>query len=439
MTDNTAGPLSRSLFARAQTLMPGGVNSPVRAFRAVGGTPFFVASAQGAHLTDVDGNRYIDFVQSWGPMILGHAPACVREAICRATETGTSFGAPHEGEIALAEEVSRCMPHIEMLRLVSSGTEATMSAIRLARGITGKTHIVKFEGCYHGHADAFLIRAGSGAATLSIPDSPGVTPGTAAGTCHADYNDLDSVARCFAETDGDVAAVIVEPVAGNMGCVPPVPGFLEGLRALCTEHGALLIFDEVITGFRIAKGGAAERYGVTPDLTTIGKILGGGLPVGAYGGSRDLMRHMAPSGAVYQAGTLSGNPLATAAGLATLRAIGDDDTFYDRLETTGAALEAIVTETAQAHGIPVALNRVGSMLGLFLRPGPVRTWQDVRQSDAAGFSVLFRALLQAGVYIAPSPFETIFVGSAHDAPILDATRAAFDQAFAALARTRKDP
>ncbi|MFW6083820.1 MAG: glutamate-1-semialdehyde 2,1-aminomutase, partial [Gemmatimonadota bacterium] len=331
---------SEVLFEAARRSIPGGVNSPVRAYGGVGGTPRFIESARGAHVVDVDGVEYVDYVGSWGVMLLGHDHPAVRRAVTRALERGTSFGAPTEAEVELAEAIVERIPSVERVRLVNSGTEATMSALRLARGITGRDGVVKFRGGYHGHGDAFLVEAGSGAATLGVPSSPGVTPGAAGDTLLADYNDLDSVAACFARRPGDVAAVIVEPVAGNMGCIPPEPGFLEGLRDICDEHAALLVFDEVMTGFRVAAGGAQERYGVRPDLTTLGKIVGGGLPVGAYGGAAESMAHVAPDGPVYQAGTLSGNPLATAAGLATLRAIGEDGDLYTRLEAATERLGA---------------------------------------------------------------------------------------------------
>jgi len=421
---------SDALMARAEAVIPGGVNSPVRAFRAVGGRPPFLASAAGATVTDADGHAYVDYVGSWGPALLGHAHPLVIEAVERAARDGLSFGAPAAGEVELAELVVELVPSIEMVRLVSSGTEATMSAVRLARGATGRAKLIKFEGCYHGHGDAFLIRAGSGAATLGVPSSPGVTPGTAADTLNARYNDLDSARACFESHPGDVAALIVEPVAGNMGCVPPAEGFLPGLRALCDEHGALLIFDEVMTGFRVARGGAQERYGVLPDLTTLGKILGGGMPVGAYGGPRDLMERMAPVGPIYQAGTLSGNPLSVAAGLATLELIRGDATLYDRLEALSARLDAGLQEAIDTTGAPCSMARVGSMSTLFFTPGPVRDWETASAADTAAFARYFGAMLDRGIYLAPSAFEAGFVSAAHTKKQIDRTIAAARESLA---------
>jgi glutamate-1-semialdehyde 2,1-aminomutase len=402
-----AGMRSVELFEQAVKLLPGGVNSPVRAFNAVGGQPFFVDRAEGPYVWDADGNRYIDYVCSWGPLILGHSPPDVVEAVISAARKGTSFGAPHEGEITLAQEVCRMMPSVELVRMVNSGTEATMSAVRLARGFTGRSKIVKFEGCYHGHADAFLIKAGSGAATFGVPNSPGVTESTVSDTLIAAYNDLETVAEQFEAHGDDIAAVIVEPVAGNMGCVPPADGFLEGLRDLCDKYEALLVFDEVITGFRVARGGAQERFGVKADLTTLGKVLGGGLPVGAYGGRADIMEKISPVGPVYQAGTLSGNPLAMAAGLATLRRLNDDP----------------------AVGVPLTVNRVGSMLGFFFNEGPVDSYEAVTASDSNRFVIFFNALLNNGVSIAPSAFESLFVSDAHTDEVLDLTATALRIAF----------
>ncbi len=415
---------SAGLFRKAQQVFPGGVNSPVRAFRGVGGEPFFVARAAGARLTDVDGRSYVDFVGSWGPLILGHAPAAVVEAIAEAAGRGTSYGAPTPQEVEMAEVVTAAYPSMELLRLVSSGTEATMSAIRVARGATGRDVIVKFDGCYHGHADSLLVRAGSGGATLGIPDSRGVPEGLARLTATLPFNDLDAVRALFATRGDDVAAVIVEPVAGNMGVVPPAPGFLEGLREVTARHGSVLIFDEVITGFRVAYGGAQARYGVRPDLTCLGKIIGGGLPVGAYGGRRDLMSHVAPLGGVYQAGTLSGNPLAVAAGLATLRALREGDP-YARLERLGARLEAGLRAAADKAGVPVTVNRVGSMLTGFFTGGAVTDYATARRSDTARYGRYFHAMLAGGVYLAPSQFEAAFVSLAHtEADIDQAARAA---------------
>ncbi len=403
---------SESLFAAAQRVIPGGVNSPVRAFRGVGGTPFFVARAEGARLVDVDGRSYLDFLGSWGPLILGHAAPAVVEAVAEAAQRGTSYGAPTAGEVEMAEVISAAVPSIEMVRLVSSGTEAAMSAIRLARGATGRDVIVKFDGCYHGHADSLLVKAGSGGATFGVPDSLGVPAALAALTLTAPFNDLEALRRLFSARGGEIAAVIVEPVAGNMGVVPPAPGFLAGLRELCRTHGALLIFDEVITGFRVARGGAQARYGVRPDLTCLGKIIGGGLPVGAYGGSRALMERVAPLGGVYQAGTLSGNPLAVAAGLATIRAL-EDPAVYDRLERLGRMLERGIAEAAAGAGVPLTVNRVGSMLTAFFTEGPVTDFASAKRADTARYARFFHAMLEQGVFLAASQFEAAFVSLAH--------------------------
>jgi glutamate-1-semialdehyde 2,1-aminomutase len=415
---------SRELFKRAEQVIPGGVNSPVRAFRGVGGQPFFVARADGARLWDVDGRSYLDFVGSWGPLILGHAAAPVVEAVSAAARQGTSYGAPTPAEVELAEMLTAACPSLELVRLVSSGTEAAMSAIRVARGATGRDLIVKFDGCYHGHADSLLVKAGSGAATLSIPDSAGVPASLAALTVTVPYNDLEAVARAFRARGDAIAGVIVEPVAGNMGVILPAPGFLAGLRELCTRHGALLIFDEVITGFRVAWGGAQALYGVRPDLTCLGKIIGGGLPVGAYGGRRDVMAHVAPLGGVYQAGTLSGNPLAVAAGLATLRVLGQGEP-YARLERLGAALEHGLRAAGDKAGVPLAINRVGSMLTAFFADGAVTDWTTAARADRARYARFFHAMLAQGVYLAPSQFEAAFVSLAHsEADLADAARAA---------------
>jgi glutamate-1-semialdehyde 2,1-aminomutase len=425
---------SRALFARARTLLPGGVNSPVRAFRAVGGTPLFIARAEGARVWDEDGNAFIDHLGSWGPMILGHSHPAVVEAIRAQAGRGTSFGAPTRLEVEMAEMLRRLVPSLEMVRMVNSGTEATLSALRLARGATGRPKLVKFEGCYHGHGDSFLIKAGSGAATFGSPDSPGVTEATARDTLTAVFNDLGSVDRRFREHPGAVAAVIVEPVVGNMGVVAPRPGFLEGLRELCTAQGALLIFDEVMTGFRVGPGGAQARYRVRPDLTTLGKIIGGGLPVGAYGGRRDLMEQIAPSGPVYQAGTLSGNPLAMSAGLATLRAIEADPGLYDRLEAKGAALQAGVEAAIAKRGWACRLARVGSMWTLFFNPEEVTDWSVASRSDTARYGRFFHAMLDRGQYLAPSQFEANFLSAAHAeadvAATVAAAAAALEVAFA---------
>ena len=411
-------PTSESLFQAAQRVMPGGVNSPVRAFKGVGGTPVFVARAEGAHIVDVDGRSYIDFLGSWGPLILGHAAPAVVQALTEAARRGTSYGAPTASEVEMAERIARAVPSMEMVRLVSSGTEAAMSAIRLARGATGRDVIVKFDGCYHGHADSLLVKAGSGGATFGVPDSQGVPAALAALTVAVAFNDLVAVARVLEARRGEVAAVLVEPEAGNMGVVPPQRGFLEGLRDLCTRHGALLIFDEVITGFRVAFGGAQARYGVRPDLTCLGKVIGGGLPVGAYGGSRELMSGVAPLGGVYQAGTLSGNPLAVASGLATLRAL-EDHAVYDRLERLGGLFERGITEAAAAAAVPVAVNRVGSMLTVFFTEGPVTDYASAKRADTARYARFFHAMLDRGVFLAPSQFEAAFVSLAHSEQDLD--------------------
>lgn len=419
---------SHELFRRAQQSMPGGVNSPVRAFRGVGGDPVFFREGQGAWLTDVDGNRYVDHVGSWGPLILGHAHPATVEAVAQAARKGTSFGAPHAAEVELAELVCARMPSVEMVRLVSSGTEATSAAIRLARGATGRSKLLKFEGCYHGAADPFLVKAGSGVETLGLPDSPGVPAEVAALTLTAPFNDLASVAEVFRNHGDDLAAVILEPVVGNMGVLIPREGFLEGVAKLCRERGALLIFDEVMTGFRLAPGGAQERFGIRPDLTTLGKVIGGGLPVGAYGGRRDLMAHIAPAGPVYQAGTLSGNPLAVAGGLACLRALGEEGA-YERLEESARALTEGILDAAKAAGQKVTLNRVGSMWTVFFCEGPVFDYPSAKKADTATFGRFFHAMLDRGVYLPPSQFEAAFVslamGEAEIRHTVEAARAAF--------------
>ena len=424
---------SDRLFAAARARIPGGVNSPVRAFRSVGRNPLFIARASGARITDADGNEFIDYVGSWGPMILGHAHPRVVEAVRKAAENGTSFGAPTELEVRMANLVASFVPSIEVIRMVNSGTEATMSAVRLARAFTRREKIVKFEGCYHGHADAFLIKAGSGAMTLSVPDSPGVPAGVASGTLTARYNDLASVHSLMEAHRGSIAALIVEPVVGNMGCVPPAGGFLQGLRELCTAEGVVRIFDEVMTGFRLARGGAQERYGVVPDLTTLGKIIGGGLPVGAYGGKREIMELIAPSGPVYQAGTLSGNPLAMAAGFETLSIIASDISFYSRLETKSERLARGIGENLRELGLPLTQNRVGSMSTLFFTTGAVRDYETAAASDTKRFGAYFREMLERGVYLAPSQFEAGFVSMAHTDEEIDRTiganREALRQAF----------
>ena len=427
-----AGAASRRLFAAAERVIPGGVNSPVRAFRSVGGEPFFVARAEGAQVWDADGRAYLDFVASWGPLILGHAPPAVVEAVAAAARRGTSYGAPTGGEVELAEAITAAYPSMEMIRLVSSGTEAAMSAIRLARGATGRDLLIKFDGCYHGHADSLLVKAGSGGATFGIPDSAGVPPALAQLTLTAAFNDLDGVRAIFRERGREVAAVIVEPVAGNMGVVPPAPGFLEGLREVTHAHGALLVFDEVITGFRVAYGGAQKLYGVRPDLTCLGKIIGGGLPVGAYGGSRALMGHVAPLGSVYQAGTLSGNPLAVAAGLATLGALRAEG-VYGRLEALGARLEAGLRAGSDKAGVPLAINRVGSMLTAFFCPGPVKDYAGARQADTRRYARYFQLMRAGGIALAPSQFEAAFVSLAHREADIERAAAAAADALAALA------
>ncbi len=403
---------SGQLFQEAEAYIPGGVNSPVRAFRAVGGKPLFIRSGKGSKIIDADGNEYIDYVCSWGPLILGHAHPNVVRAITEAAKQGTSFGAPTERETELARLICEAIDSVDQVRLVNSGTEATMSAIRLARGVTGRDKIIKFNGCYHGHVDSLLVKAGSGATTLGIPDSPGVTRGTSSDTVGLEYNNLDAVEHVFRREGDRVAAVIVEPVAGNMGVVSPRPGFLEGLRELTRESGALLIFDEVITGFRLAYGGAQARYGIQPDLTTLGKIIGGGLPVGAYGGARHIMQAIAPTGKVYQAGTLSGNPLAVSAGLATLRTLKENG-VYERLEQIGAVLEEGLRDAAREAGVHAYCTRVGSMLCTFFTDQPVMDYRTALTASVEKYRKFFHLMLQRGVYLAPSQFETCFISLAH--------------------------
>jgi glutamate-1-semialdehyde 2,1-aminomutase len=425
---------SRSAFARAKPSIPGGVNSPVRAFGGVGGDPVFFASGAGAHVTDIDGNRYLDFVGSWGPLILGHAHPEVVEAVCAAAKLGTSFGAPTERETELAELIISMVPSVEMVRLVNSGTEATMSAIRLARGVTGRDKIVKFAGCYHGHADSFLIAAGSGATTLGVPDSPGITAGTASDTLIAAYNDTASVAALFERHGKSIAAVIVEPVAGNMGVVPPAQDFLKSLRDITKRYGTLLIFDEVITGFRLSPGGAQHLYNCMPDITTLGKTIGGGLPVGAYGGSRDIMNNVAPAGRVYQAGTLSGNPCAVAAGLATLNIIRRDPAFYDKLDHLSERLAAGIVKNCCEAGVPAIVNRAGSMMTLFFTgQKKVFDYTSALASDRKAYARYFHAAIERGVYVAPSQFEAMFVSAAHSAGDIDIALAVNKQAMEKLA------
>ncbi|MCK3684613.1 glutamate-1-semialdehyde 2,1-aminomutase [Maribellus sp. YY47] len=401
-------------FEKAQQVIPGGVNSPVRAFKSVKLNPVFIEKAKGAEIFDIDGNRYIDFVASWGPLIFGHAHDRILAAINEAAQKGTSYGAPTQYETQMAELIVEMFPTVEKVRMVNSGTEATMSAIRLARGYTKREKIVKFIGNYHGHGDSFLIKAGSGAITLGIPDSPGVTKGNAQDTLLAEYNNLDSVQKLFDEENGQIAAVIVEPVSGNMGMVPPNPGFLEGLREICTANGALLIFDEVITGFRLAKGGAQEYYGISPDLTTLGKIIGGGLPVGAYGGKKEIMDMLAPVGPVYQAGTLSGNPLAMAAGITMLTMINETADFYSELERKAAKLEKGIRQNLEETGTKAVLNRVGSMMTLFFtQEKQVTSFDEAMTCDTEKYAEYFRLSLESGIYLAPSQFECLFVSYAH--------------------------
>ncbi|WP_196161195.1 glutamate-1-semialdehyde 2,1-aminomutase [Reinekea sp. G2M2-21] len=416
---------SADLFSRAQQYIPGGVNSPVRAFKGVGGTPVFFDSAKGAYLTDTQGKQYIDYVLSWGPMVLGHGAPAILEAVHAQVDKAMSFGAPTELEIQMAEKVCQLMPSIEKVRMVNSGTEATMSAIRLARGFTGRDILVKFEGCYHGHADSLLIKAGSGALTLGVPTSPGVPASVAEHTVTLEYNNADAVRACFAELGDKIAAVIVEPIAGNMNCIPPVPGFLEALREVCDTHGSVLIFDEVMCGFRAALGGAQAHYGVKPDLTTLGKVIGGGMPVGAFGGRADIMDYLAPVGPVYQAGTLSGNPVAMAAGLAALEEISKPGVYEQLTEKTRALTNGIV-EKAKALGVPMTSNQVGSMFGLFFTDqAQVASFADVGKCDGERFNAFFHGMLQEGIYLAPSSFEAGFMSLAHsDDDILTTINAA---------------
>jgi glutamate-1-semialdehyde 2,1-aminomutase len=421
---------SHDLFARAQTLMPGGVNSPVRAFQSVGGEPFFVERADGPYLYDADGNRYIDYVGSWGPMIAGHNHPAVLEAVLATARNGLSFGTPNPLEVTMAETITGLIPSCEMVRMVNSGTEATLSAIRLARGATGRSRIVKFEGCYHGHGDSFLVKAGSGMLTLGVPTSPGVPKALADLTSTLTFNDFDAATQLFDAIGNEVAAVIVEPVVGNANCIPPRNGYLQHLRSLCSKHGAILIFDEVMTGFRVALGGAQAVYGVTPDLSTFGKIIGGGMPVGAYGGRADLMRQIAPSGPIYQAGTLSGNPVAMAAGLAMLGLIQAPG-FYETLDARTAILCAGLEAAAHDAGVPFTTNRIGSMFGLFFTAEKVDTYAQATACDTAAFNRFFHAMLERGVYLAPSAFEAGFLSMSHDdaviATTIEAARAAFSE------------
>jgi glutamate-1-semialdehyde 2,1-aminomutase len=422
---------SLKLFEQAQKIIPGGVNSPVRAFKAVGGNPLFIQRAKGSKIYDVDGNAFVDYVLSWGPLIAGHAHPKVVEAITRTAGKGTSFGAPTPLEVALAEKVLKAFPFMEKVRFVNSGTEATMSAIRLARAFTNRNKIIKFEGCYHGHADALLVKAGSGATTLGFPDSPGVPPDLARDTITLPFNNLKELQKTLEREGNQIACLIVEPVPGNMGVVPPHNGYLPGLRELTKPFGIVLIFDEVMSGFRVAYGGAQQRYGVRPDLTCLGKIIGGGLPVGAYGGKGEIMEMIAPSGPVYQAGTLSGNPLAMAAGLATLTLI-EGEQVYERLEARGAALEEGLLEAARSAGIAARINRIGSEMTLFLTRDDVVDYATAKRSDTAAFGKFFLAMLERGVYLPPSQFEAFFLSTAHSMSDIEKTVAAARQAFKQL-------
>lgn len=419
---------SISLFQEAQTLLPGGVDSPVRAFRAVGGQPLFIDCGKGPYLYDVDGNRYIDYVLSWGPLITGHAHPNVVKAIQDAALKGTSYGAPSPLEIELAKRVMEFMPNIEMIRFVNSGTEATMSALRLARAFTKRDKIIKFDGCYHGHADLLLVQAGSGVATLGLPDSPGVPADTVKDTLVADFNSLDSVEALFQKYPEQIAAIIVEPVAGNMGVVPPVPGFLQGLRVITQREGALLIFDEVMTGFRVHKGGAQALYNVKPDLTTLGKVIGGGLPVGAYGGRKEIMQMVAPAGPMYQAGTLAGNPLAMSAGLATLELI-QDEKVWEEMEARGGQLDAGIESAAKKAGVPIRQTRVGTMRTTFFSETQPVDWNTVKVADKVQFGKFFQKMLANGVYLAPSQFEAGFLSIVHDENVIEGTLHAVEESF----------
>ncbi len=423
---------SKSLFSRAKNYIPGGVNSPVRAFKAVGGDPIFFKSAKGAHMMDEDGNSYIDMINSWGPMILGHANPLVEEAVIRAIQSSPSFGAPGEREVLIAELICQLVPSIERVRMVNSGTEATMSAIRVARGYTGKDKFIKFEGCYHGHGDSFLIAAGSGAMTMGTPDSPGVTAGTTKDTLLAPYNNLDAVREIVKNHKGEIAAIIIEPVAGNMGCVLPVAGFLEGLRAICDQEGIVLIFDEVMTGFRLARGGAQERLGVIPDMTTLGKIIGGGLPVGAYGGKKEIMDFVSPQGPVYQAGTLSGNPVAMAAGYTMLRYLSDHQETYGKLESNTKRIVSGYRETLEVLGLNYTINQIGSMYSLFFTDQQVVDFETAKSCDTALFGSYFNKMLEQGIYLAPSQFETLFVSAVLSDDDIDQIIRANDESLKSL-------
>lgn len=413
--------ISRDLFEKAKQFIPGGVNSPVRAFKAVGGDPLFIKKASGAYLYDEDDNRFVDFINSWGPMILGHRNGLIEEAVARAVKGSLSFGAPTRKEVEIAELITHMVPSIDKVRMVNSGTEATMSAIRVARGVTGKDKIIKFEGCYHGHGDSFLIAAGSGAITMGAPDSPGVTRGTAQDTLLAPFNDVDKVNELIGANPGEIACIILEPVAGNMGCVPPEPGFLQGLRDLCDKHGIILVFDEVMTGFRLAKGGAQELYNVQPDLTTLGKIIGGGMPVGAYGGKKEIMDYVSPQGPVYQAGTLSGNPIAMSAGYAILSYLNNHDEVYGQIESTTDRIVQGIKGNLQQLGFPYTINKVGSMFSLFFSSEKITDFNRAKGCDTEKFGAYFNAMLERGIYLAPSQFEALFVSSAIGEPEINNT------------------
>jgi len=418
---------SKALYERASEVIPGGVNSPVRAFNSVGGTPIFINKARGAYLWDEDGNRYIDYISSWGPMLLGHAEPDVVNAVQETAANSTSFGAPTRLEVDMAELITSSVPGVDKVRMVNSGTEATMSAIRVARGYTGKNKIIKFKGNYHGHGDSFLIEAGSGALTMGEPSSPGVTEGTAQDTLNARYNDLDSVKELADANKGDIAAIILEPIAGNMGCIPPSDGFLQGLRELCDERDIVLIFDEVMTGFRVDFQGAQKVYGVTADMITYGKIIGAGLPVGAYGGKKEIMEYVAPSGPVYQAGTLSGNPLAMAAGFTLLKKLKDSPEVYEELEKKSSVLANGIGQILSDHNVPHSINRVGSMIGVFYCEGPVKTFEDANNTDKDLFGKIFHGMLKRGVHLPPSPFEAFFLSNALSSDDISNTLTAFEE------------
>ncbi|MCW8090965.1 glutamate-1-semialdehyde 2,1-aminomutase [Alteromonas sp. ASW11-130] len=423
---------SEQLFTQAQKTIPGGVNSPVRAFKAVGGTPRFIQKADGPYIWDVDGKRYIDYVQSWGPMVLGHNHSAIREAVIKAAENGLSFGAPTEAEVLMAGKVNSLVPSMEMVRMVNSGTEATMSAIRLARGYTARNKLIKFEGCYHGHADSLLVKAGSGALTLGVPSSPGVPADVAQHTLTAEFNNLDSVKQMFSEYPDDIACIIVEPVAGNMNCIPPVDGFLEGLRSLCDEYGSVLIFDEVMTGFRVSRGGAQAHYSIVPDLTCLGKVIGGGMPVGAFGGKRDILTHIAPTGPVYQAGTLSGNPIAMAAGLAALAEL-ENESLYPHIFNLTEKLVKGFQAAANKHGIPLTTNHAGSMFGIFFTDlDKVTNYQQAINCNNEQFKQFYHGMLEAGIYMAPASYEAGFMSYAHTDALIEETVSAAEHIFSKL-------